>query len=336
MIIPLATTIWLTITIATWVIRFLTRFPNQLNPFTGLHPILIYMLNLLVGFAVPLFSILLIGLMARNIVGRWLLDFGERVLQSIPLAGAVYVTLQQILQTLLRDSKSRFRRVILVEYPRRGLWAIAFVTGSLTAQPQLPENTNPENGNKMLSVFIPTTPNPTSGWYAVVPETDVVNLSISIEDAFKVLLSGGIVGPNLAAALRSQQALAEESETQADPGEQQQPTVVEEVELPSAPAMAAQSSEQEDAPLHPTPVGVTQPPAEENSAPQPTPDVPTQPLVAEESENQSPPVILNPQSTAVDASETQPPVILKHQPTAVDTSETQPPPVILNHQPVAE
>ena len=218
-IIPLATTIWLTITVAIWVIRFLTRFPNQLNPFTGLHPILLYMLNLVVGLAVPLFSILLIGLMARNIVGRWLLAVGERVLQSIPLAGAVYVTLQQILQTLLQDSKNRFRRVILVEYPRRGLWAIAFVTGSLTAtQPQISQASN-----KMLSVFIPTTPNPTSGWYAVVPESDVVNLSISIEDAFKVLLSGGIVGPNLAAALNSQNMLADKLDPQQPPVKLNQP-----------------------------------------------------------------------------------------------------------------
>ncbi|NER81753.1 MAG: DUF502 domain-containing protein [Leptolyngbya sp. SIO1D8] len=189
-VIPLATTIWLTITVAAWVIRFLTRFPKQLNPFTGLPPLLGDIINLAVGFAVPLLSILLIGLMARNIAGRWLLDLGERIVQSIPLAGSVYKTLQQLLQTVFQDSKSRFRRVILVEYPRRGLWAVAFVTGTVA--------TEVKTGLPMLSVFIPTTPNPTSGWYAVVPESDVINLSISIEDAFKVLLSGGIVGPNLA------------------------------------------------------------------------------------------------------------------------------------------
>ena len=71
--------------------------------------------------------------MARNIAGRWLLDLGERTVQSIPLAGSVYKTLQQLLQTVFQDSKTRFRRVILVEYPRRGLWAIAFVTGTMTA-----------------------------------------------------------------------------------------------------------------------------------------------------------------------------------------------------------
>lgn len=192
-VIPLATTIWLTITVAHWVIRSLTLFPKQLNPFTGLNPILLDLLNLLVGFAVPLFCILLIGLMARNIAGRWLLDLGERILQSIPLAGAVYKTLQQLLQTLFQNSKTRFRRVVLVEYPRRGLWAIAFVTGAMTV--------TQANTANLLSVFIPTTPNPTSGWYALIPETDVINLNVSIEDAFKILLSGGIVGPNLAAAV---------------------------------------------------------------------------------------------------------------------------------------
>lgn len=189
-VIPLATTIWLTITIASWVINFLTQIPKQLNPFDGLHPILVNILNLAVGLAVPLLSILLIGLMARNIAGRWLLDFGERLLQAIPLAGQVYKTLKQLLETLLKDSNGRFRRVILVEYPRRGVWAIAFVTGVMDSEIQA------HMSRSMLSVFIPTTPNPTTGWYAIVPEDEVVNLSMSVEDAFKVVVSGGIVAPN--------------------------------------------------------------------------------------------------------------------------------------------
>lgn len=188
-VIPLATTIWLTITIANWVINFLTRIPKQLNPYNNLHPILVNLLNLLVGLTVPLLCILLIGLMARNIAGRWLLDLGERVLQAIPLAGSVYKTLKQLLETLLKDSSSKFRRVILVEYPRQGMWAIAFVTGTATGEIQSKLN------DTMLNIFIPTTPNPTTGWYAVVPENEVINLSMSIEDAFKVLISGGIVGP---------------------------------------------------------------------------------------------------------------------------------------------
>ncbi|MBD2293548.1 DUF502 domain-containing protein [Anabaena sphaerica FACHB-251] len=189
-VIPLATTIWLTITIASWVVNFLTQIPKQLNPFDGLHPILVNVLNFVVGLAVPLLSILVIGLMARNIVGKWLLDFGERILQAIPLAGQVYKTLKQLLETVLKDSNGKFRRVVLLEYPRRGIWAIAFVTGVISSDIQAQMN------QPMLSVFIPTTPNPTTGWYAVVPEDEVVNLSMSIEDAFKIVVSGGIVAPN--------------------------------------------------------------------------------------------------------------------------------------------
>jgi len=197
-IIPLATTIWLTVNVAIWIVQFLTRVPNRLNPFTELNPVWGWLINLGIGLSVPLLAILLIGLMARNFAGRWLLDVGERIVQSIPLAGSVYKTIQQLLQTVFQDSKSRFRRVVLIEYPRRGLWAIAFVTGVAVS----------ETPNKMISVFIPTTPNPTSGWYSIVSEDDVLNLSISIEDAFKVLLSGGIVGPNLAAEVSGDKKLS--------------------------------------------------------------------------------------------------------------------------------
>ena len=189
-VIPLATTIWLTITVATWTINFLTQIPKQLNPFQGMHPILVNVLNLAVGLAVPLLCILLIGLITRNIAGRWLLDVGEQLLQAIPLAGAVYKTLKQLLETVLKDTNGKFRRVILVEYPRQGIWALAFVTGTISNEIQS------HLARPMLSVFIPTTPNPTTGWYAIVPEDDVVNISMSIEDAFKVIISGGIVAPS--------------------------------------------------------------------------------------------------------------------------------------------
>jgi uncharacterized membrane protein len=193
--IPLATTIWLSINVANWAVNFLTSIPKQINPFDGLDPLLVNVLNLLVGFTVPLMAILLIGLMARNIAGKWFLDLSERLLQAIPLAGAVYKTLKQLLETLLKDSGNRFRRVVLVEYPRRGIWALAFVTGSIDSEIQA------QMSDRMLNLFIPTTPNPTTGWYAVVPEQDVVDLKMSIEDAFKVVISGGIVNPGNVAAM---------------------------------------------------------------------------------------------------------------------------------------
>jgi uncharacterized membrane protein len=190
-VIPLATTIWLSVSTARWAIDLFTRIPKQINPFDGLNPILTDVLNFSVGFTVPLLSILIIGLMARNIAGRWLLDFGERFLQAIPLAGSVYKTLKQILETLLSDSKSKFRRVVLVEYPRKGVWTMGFVTGKIS--PQLQNHLQEE----VISVFIPTTPNPTSGWYTVVPQREALDIDISIEDAFKILISGGIVSPEM-------------------------------------------------------------------------------------------------------------------------------------------
>lgn len=188
-VIPLATTIWLSVSTATWAINLFTRIPKQINPFDGLNPIVTNILDFSVGLAVPLLSILIIGLMARNIAGRWLLDFGEQFLQAIPLAGSVYKTLKQILETLVGDSKTKFSRVVMVEYPRKGVWTLGFVTGKVS--PQLQTHLQQE----MISVFIPTTPNPTSGWYAIMPQEETIDIDISIEDAFKVLISGGIVSP---------------------------------------------------------------------------------------------------------------------------------------------
>lgn len=197
-VIPLATTIWLSFILANWAINFLTRIPKQLNPFDGFNPIITNLLNFTIGLTVPLAFILLIGLMARNIAGRWLLNVGEQVLQAIPLAGSIYKTLKQILETLFQDSKTKFRRVVMIEYPRKGVWTLGFVTGQVS--PPIQSHLS----QPMLSIFIPTTPNPTSGWYAIIPEKEVITVAISIEDAFKVLISGGIVSPNKMEKLTAQ------------------------------------------------------------------------------------------------------------------------------------
>jgi uncharacterized membrane protein len=189
-VIPLATTIWLATTVSRFVLAFLTSIPKQFNPFNTLNPVFQELINLGVGLLVPLLGILLIGLMARNIVGRWLLEFGEGTLLRIPLAGSVYKTLKQLLETFLQGNSSKFRRVVLVEYPREGLYAVGFVTGVLGTALQA-DFTEP-----MLSVFIPTAPNPTTGWYTVVPERAVKDLDLSVEDAFRTIISAGIVSPD--------------------------------------------------------------------------------------------------------------------------------------------
>ncbi len=189
-VIPLATTIWLSTIVSRFVLAFLTSIPKQFNPFITLNPLLQDLINLALGLTVPLLGILLIGLMARNIVGRWLLEFGEGTLSRIPLAGSVYKTLKQLLETFLRDNSTRFRRVVLVEYPREGLFSVGFVTGIVGPSLQ------PELDQTLLSVFIPTAPNPTTGWYTLVPEGSVKDLNISVEDAFRTIISAGIVNPD--------------------------------------------------------------------------------------------------------------------------------------------
>ena len=188
--IPLATTIWLSTIVSRFVLAFLTSIPKQFNPFITLNPLLQDLINLALGLTVPLMGILLIGLMARNIVGRWLLEFGEGTLSRIPLAGSVYKTLKQLLETFFRDNSSRFRRVVLVEYPREGLFSVGFVTGEVgpSLQSDLKE--------PLLSVFIPTAPNPTTGWYTLVPAGSVRELEISVEEAFRTIISAGIVNPD--------------------------------------------------------------------------------------------------------------------------------------------
>ena len=119
-VIPLATTIWLSSLVSKFVLTLVTSVPKQLNPFI-LNPLLQDLINLTLGLTVPLLAILLIGLMARNFVGRWLLEFGEGTLSKIPVAGGVYKTLKQLLETFLSNKSNRFRRVVLVEYPRKGL-----------------------------------------------------------------------------------------------------------------------------------------------------------------------------------------------------------------------
>ncbi len=192
-VIPLATTIWLMVEVATWSVAFLTRIPKQFNPVQGLHPVLINLIDLGVGIAAPVLFIVMIGFMARNIVGQWLLNLSEQLLHAIPIAGMVYKTLKQLLTTLFGDPDgTKFRRVVMIEYPRPGIWALAFVTATIQT------SLGSENGSprRMLSAFIPTTPNPTTGWYALIPEEEAIEIYMPVEDVFKMLISAGIVMPD--------------------------------------------------------------------------------------------------------------------------------------------
>lgn len=144
-----------------------------------------------VGLLLALFGITVIGALTANLFGRTIVAYWESLLDRMPVVRNVYRALKQIFETALAQSKSSFREVILIEYPRRGLYAIAFVSRDTVGEIPLKADT----GN-MVSVFLPTTPNPTSGFLLFVPEKDVIKLDMSVEQAAKLVISAGLVVPD--------------------------------------------------------------------------------------------------------------------------------------------
>jgi uncharacterized membrane protein len=164
---------------------FLKYIPAKYLPETYLN---IYIPGL--GLILVVILILVVGVLTRNIAGRTVLQFWDNLVDRIPLARILHSSVKQLLQAFFFQNSDSFQRVALVEYPRRGIYVLGFITGESRGEVQ--EKTN----RKMINVFIPTTPNPTSGFYVLVPEEDLMLLDMSVEDAFKLLISGGLVSPN--------------------------------------------------------------------------------------------------------------------------------------------
>ena len=143
------------------------------------------------GLIVFLVFTTLIGALTKNLVGRTLIHWGERLLHRMPVVRSVYNAIKQIAETALNRSNSSFRQACLIEYPRRGLWAVAFVSTGTGGEVR---RRIPVEG-ELVSVFLPTTPNPTSGFLLFVPRADVIFLDMSIEEAAKLVISAGLVDP---------------------------------------------------------------------------------------------------------------------------------------------
>ena len=141
------------------------------------------------GVVVALVGLTLIGFLAAGYLGRLVMRTSEKLVNSIPFVRSIYSSIKQVLETLLQQETSAFRRVVLVEYPRRGSWAVGFVTGETKGEVQrLTEDTT-------INVFIPATPNPTTGFLLFLPQEEVYDLDISVEAGVKLVVSGGIVVP---------------------------------------------------------------------------------------------------------------------------------------------
>ncbi|MCU7906309.1 MAG: DUF502 domain-containing protein [Candidatus Thiodiazotropha sp. (ex Epidulcina cf. delphinae)] len=181
---PLGATFFVIKLLVGWMDHSLLLLPESYRPdnLLGFHiPGLGVLLSLLI--------LLLTGLVAANLFGRKLVSTWERLLSRIPLVRSVYSAVKQLVETMFADNGKSFRKVVLVEFPRRGLWTLAFLTSEQAGPVQQ------ATGRDVVSVYVPTTPNPTGGYFVLVPKEDVRELAMSVDDGLKMLLSMGAVNP---------------------------------------------------------------------------------------------------------------------------------------------
>ena len=141
------------------------------------------------GVVVLLALLLLTGAFAANMFGQWWLRQGNRLLNKIPIVKSIYNSVKQVSDTLFSSSGQAFREAVLVQYPRQGVWTIAFITGKPSGE------VASHLGNELVSVYVPTTPNPTSGFFLMMPREDVHVLNMSVDEALKYVISMGVVAP---------------------------------------------------------------------------------------------------------------------------------------------
>lgn len=191
--IPFAITLYILYTLGSWMVRLISSAPSKI--FRGLIsslPTLSQLFEFSLALVTTMMVVVLIGAVARNIVGRKLVGIGESIITKIPLARTVYIATKQVIETLFMGRGMRnLKTVALFEYPRKGIYSIGFITGRLEDGQY-----HNQSGRKLVSIFVPTTPNPTSGYYIMVPEEDVTELAISVEDAFRIIMSAGLAANN--------------------------------------------------------------------------------------------------------------------------------------------
>jgi len=144
------------------------------------------------GVIVMVIGLLVTGVFATNIAGQWALTQGSRLLKKIPIVKSIYSSVKQVSDTLFSSSGNAFREAVLVQYPRQGAWTIAFVTGRPGGE------TATHLPGDYISIYVPTTPNPTSGFFLMVPRSDVIALAMSVDEALKYVISMGVVAPTAA------------------------------------------------------------------------------------------------------------------------------------------
>ena len=186
MVAPITITAWLTIAIINFIDNRVERLiPPQYNP----EQYLPFSLPGL-GVLVALVFLILIGMLATNFMGRFFVRIGESILDRLPVVRSLYGATKQIFETVFANQSDAFREVVMVEYPRKGMWVIGFLTGKSKGEVQK------KTGKDTVNIFVPTTPNPTSGFLLFVPEKDIIRMDMSVEEGIKLVVSAGIVTPD--------------------------------------------------------------------------------------------------------------------------------------------
>ena len=196
---PLAVTIWVLTSVLgllDGVFGWLLSASQAVLPHAAHAPIELLRQIPGLGVLVMLAGLLLTGIFATNIVGQWWLRQGHRVLNKIPIVKSIYSSVKQVSDTLFSSSGNAFREAVLVQYPREGSWTIAFVTGRPGG-----EAANHLVGD-YVSLYVPTTPNPTSGFFLMVARADVIDLHMSVDEALKYVISMGVVAPPASSGLK--------------------------------------------------------------------------------------------------------------------------------------
>jgi uncharacterized membrane protein len=192
--------VWLPLAITLWVLHAILNmldgaFAALLSASQKVLPAaatpLIELLKAIPGLGVIVMfvGLLLTGILAANIVGQWALQQGSRLLTHIPIVKSIYSSVKQVSDTLFSSSGNAFRQAVLVQYPREGSWTIAFVTGKPGGEAARHLHSD------YVSLYVPTTPNPTSGFFLMVPHKDVLALAMSVDEALKYIISMGVVAP---------------------------------------------------------------------------------------------------------------------------------------------
>lgn len=197
---PVGLTVWLIWTVIGWVDGFVwpfvpgayhpTELLNRLLGLTGEDRVEVNVRGL--GVVVFLIFTIAVGWIAKGLIGRSLISFGESLVDRTPVVRSIYSGIKQLAETVFAQTERSFEKACLIEYPRKGIWAVAFI--STDTRGEVAEKAHAMGG--LVSVFVPTTPNPTSGFLLFFPKEDVIELDMSLEDAAKLVISAGLVYPN--------------------------------------------------------------------------------------------------------------------------------------------